>query len=154
GYALEELYPDRIAEHCEELAHHFSQGEERAKAFDYLVQSGDRARDANASPVALELYARALEAPRHVPALPPTRRPGVAQRRCPRVTSTQRLGEAHAEAGQMLALAREAGDRRLEGEAMADIAYAHYMSFNWDQVEPLKPNVEQASVIAREIGDD
>src|SRR5262249_13583215 len=40
------------------------------------------------------------------------------------------------------------------GEAMADIAYAHYMSFMWDQVELLRPNVEQASDIAREIGDD
>jgi tetratricopeptide (TPR) repeat protein len=54
----------------------------------------------------------------------------------------------------MLALAREASDRRLEGEALADMAYAHYMSLTWDQLEPLKPNVEQASVIAREIGDD
>ena len=57
GYAIEELYPDRLAEHYEELAHHFAQGEDWAKAFEYLVRSGDRARDANASPVALELYA-------------------------------------------------------------------------------------------------
>jgi len=154
GYALEELYPDRLAEHYEELAHHFSQGEEWAKAFEYLVHSGDRARDANVNPVALDLYARALEAARHVPAVLPARLGEVHQRRCQILTSTQRLEEAHAEARQMLALAREAGDRRLEGEAMADIAYAHYMSFTWDQLEPLRPNVEQASVIAREIGDD
>ncbi|HKW95157.1 MAG TPA: adenylate/guanylate cyclase domain-containing protein, partial [Methylomirabilota bacterium] len=153
GHALEELYPDRLADHYEELAHHFSQGEEWAKAFDYLVHSGDRARDANANPVALDLYARALEAAAHVPATPRARLAEVHQRRCQILTTTQRLEEAHAEARQMLALAREAGDRRLEGEAMADIAYAHYMSFTWDQLEPLKPNIEQASIIAREIGD-
>lgn len=28
AFALEELYPDRLAEHYEELAHHFSEGEE------------------------------------------------------------------------------------------------------------------------------
>ena len=27
GYAIEELYPDRLADHYEELAHHFSLGE-------------------------------------------------------------------------------------------------------------------------------
>ncbi|HEU4438877.1 MAG TPA: adenylate/guanylate cyclase domain-containing protein [Methylomirabilota bacterium] len=154
GYALEELYPDRLADHYEELAHHFSQGEEWAKAFDYLVHSGDRARDANANPVALELYARALEGARHVPGIPRTRLAEVHQRRCQIFTTTQRLEEAHAEARQMRVLAREAGDRRLEGEAMADIAYAHYMSFTWDELELLKPNIEQASAIAREIGDD
>ena len=154
GYALEELYPDRLAEHYEELAHHFSQGEDGLKAFEYLVHSGDRARDANANPVALELYARAVEAARREPAISRTGLAEVHQRRCQILTTTQRLEEAHAEARLMLALARETSDRRLEGEAMADMAYAHYMAFSWDQVEPLKPYVEQASAIAREIGDD
>jgi predicted ATPase len=27
GYAIEELYPERLAEHYEELAHHFTEGE-------------------------------------------------------------------------------------------------------------------------------
>jgi class 3 adenylate cyclase/tetratricopeptide (TPR) repeat protein len=154
GYALEELYPDRLAEHHEELAHHFSQGEDWAKAFEYLVRSGDRARDANANPVALDLYARALEAARRVPAIPGVRLADVHQRRCQVLTATQRLDEAHAEAQHMLALAREAGDRRLEGEALADMAYAHYMSMSWEHIAPLKPNIEQAAAIAREIGDD
>ncbi len=154
GYALEELYPDRLAEHYEELAHHFSQGEDWAKAFDYLVHSGDRARDANASPVALDLYAQAIEAARRVPAISRSRLAEVHQRRCQVLTATQHLEEAHAEANQMLALAREASDRRLEGEALADIAYAHWMALSWDQIATLKPQVEQASDIAREIGDD
>src|SRR5438105_1619033 len=47
AFALEELYPDRLAEHYEELAHHFSEGEEWAKAFEYLRRSGDRARQAH-----------------------------------------------------------------------------------------------------------
>jgi predicted ATPase len=38
GYAIEELYPDRITDHYEELAHHFWHGEEWAKAFEYLAR--------------------------------------------------------------------------------------------------------------------
>src|SRR5437867_5555188 len=42
GDAIEELYADRLAEHHEELAHHFVNGEDWAKAFAYLVLAGDR----------------------------------------------------------------------------------------------------------------
>jgi tetratricopeptide (TPR) repeat protein len=54
----------------------------------------------------------------------------------------------------MLELAREAGDRRLEGEALADMAYSHFMALSWEHIAPLKPYVERAVAIAREIGDD
>src|SRR5207253_447143 len=42
GHAIEELYADRLADHCEELAHHFVNGEEWDEAFAYLIRSGDR----------------------------------------------------------------------------------------------------------------
>src|SRR4029453_2216783 len=154
GYALEEMYQDRLAEHYEELAHHFSQGEDWAKAFEYLVRSGDRWRDANANPVTLDLYARAIEAGRRVPGIPGTRLAEVHQRRCQVLTATQHLDQARAEAKLMLELAREAGERRPGGEALGDMAYTHYMSMSWEHIAPLKPNVEQALAIAREIGDD
>ena len=41
--------PDRLAEHYEELAHHFFQGEEWQKAIDYSLLAGDRAAHANAN---------------------------------------------------------------------------------------------------------
>ena len=43
GEAIEELYPDRLAEHYEELAHHFTQGEVWAKAMAYCRQAGEKA---------------------------------------------------------------------------------------------------------------
>ena len=46
GHAIEELYYDRLANHYEELAHHFVQGEVWEKAFDYLTLSGDKAKNA------------------------------------------------------------------------------------------------------------
>jgi predicted ATPase len=39
GHAMERLYREGLAEHCEELAHHFTRGAVWEKAFDYLTKS-------------------------------------------------------------------------------------------------------------------
>jgi class 3 adenylate cyclase/tetratricopeptide (TPR) repeat protein len=155
GYALEELYPERLADHYEELAHHFSQGEEWTKAFEYLAHSGGRANDANANQVALDWYARALDAAARAPAAVPRKRLAeIHQRRGQILIAVGRLDQAIAEAEHMLELARDDGDRRLEGEALADLAYAHYMTLSLDHVPELKRAAEDARRIASEIGDD
>src|SRR5207247_914172 len=56
GYAIEELYPDRLADHYAELAHHFVQGEAWQKALDYSVLAGDRAAHAFATTAAHKPY--------------------------------------------------------------------------------------------------
>ncbi|MGH6792650.1 MAG: ATP-binding protein, partial [Methyloceanibacter sp.] len=61
GAAIEELYHDRLAEHYEALAHHYSEGQDWEKALDYLEKAGDKAVAAFANQDALEYYARALE---------------------------------------------------------------------------------------------
>ena len=155
GYALEELYPERLADHYEELAHHFSQGEEWAKAFDYLAHSGARAGSANANQIALDWYARALEAAAKAPATVPGKRLAeIHQRRGQILIGVGRLDEAIGEAERMMEVARAADDRRLEGEALADLAYAHYMTLSLDHVPDLKRAAEEARHIAGEIGDD
>ena len=73
GVAIEDLYPERLAEHYEELAHHFiTQGEMWAKAMAYSTLAGDRAAEAFANTEARAHYARALQAAARVaPALEP-----------------------------------------------------------------------------------
>jgi predicted ATPase len=61
GAAIEKLYPERQTEHYEELAHHFTQGEEWAKAMTYSTLAGDRAADAFANTEAKAHYVRALQ---------------------------------------------------------------------------------------------
>jgi class 3 adenylate cyclase/tetratricopeptide (TPR) repeat protein len=61
GFAIEELYFDRLPEHYEILAHHYYQGQDWDKALDYLVKAGDKATAAYANQDALRYYARALE---------------------------------------------------------------------------------------------
>ena len=155
AFALEDLYPDRLAEHYEELAHHFSEGEEWAKAFEYLTLSGDRAREASANLTALDWYARAQDAAaRVVPPVSRLRLAHVHQRRMQILTAVARLEEARAEGLRMLEYARAEGDRRLEAEAHADLAYCHYMALSWDHVADVESHSRQAYEIARDIHDD
>ena len=155
AFALEEIYPDRLAEHYEELAHHFSEGEAWAKAFEYLERSGERAREASANTTALDWYARALEtAPKVVPPVSRMQLAHIHQRRAQILTAVARLDEARAEGMQMLEYARAEGDRRLEAEAHAEIAYCHYMALSWDHVADLEAHARRAHDIARDIGDD
>jgi class 3 adenylate cyclase/tetratricopeptide (TPR) repeat protein len=153
GSALEELYPDRIAEHYEELAHHFSQGEEWAKAFAYLAHSGDRAKDAGANQAALAWYTQALDAATKVD-VPRTRLAEVHQRRSQIFVATSRFDEAIAAAQQAVDLARAEGDRRLEGHALADLAFSHYLTLSWEHMEEFARYAQAALAIGRELNDD
>jgi class 3 adenylate cyclase/tetratricopeptide (TPR) repeat protein len=59
--ALEGLFPDRIEEQPELLAHHWERAQEVAKAIWYLFQAGERARRLGASLEAVGFYQSALE---------------------------------------------------------------------------------------------
>ncbi len=153
--ALEQLYPDRLAEHYEELAHHFSLGEDWARAFEYLERSGDRAKYAYANQVALDFYERALEAAgRATPAINPERVLPIHQKRSQVYVVLSRYLEAVAESEKMLALARSVGDRRAEAEALVDIAFSYLNTFRSEFAAQAKGCAEDAQTIAREIGED
>jgi class 3 adenylate cyclase/tetratricopeptide (TPR) repeat protein len=65
GLAIEELYADRLGEYWETLVHHFYEGEDWPRAFEYARKAGDKARAAFANTEAVYFYGRALEvAPR------------------------------------------------------------------------------------------
>jgi class 3 adenylate cyclase/tetratricopeptide (TPR) repeat protein len=155
GRAIEELYPDRLADHYEELAHHFWQGEEWEKAVDYLGKSGERARHAYANQAALDYLARALEAASRLEGRIPLRRVlAIHEQRSQIYLSVSRYTEAIAEAERMVELTRAAGDRRGEGEALAQLASAHWNTMSADHVPAVEQVTEQALEVAREVGDD
>ena len=155
GQAIEDLYADRLADHYEELAHHFAHGEAWAKAFEYLIRSGDKARDTYANEAAISHYARAIEvASRVTPALPLPTVLEIYQRRSRVQMVVAKNEEAIAGLETMLALARAAGDRRLEGEALADAAFTHNYTLSWEHQPLAARYADEAAAIAREIGDD
>jgi tetratricopeptide (TPR) repeat protein len=61
GTAIEELYRDRLAEHYEALAHHFTRGEDWERALRYHEFAADKAADAYANQAAVEHYRQSLE---------------------------------------------------------------------------------------------
>jgi len=155
GQAIEELYADRLADHYEELAHHFAQGEVWAKAFAYLVRSGDKARDTYANEAAIAHYARAIEvASRVTPELPLATVLEIYQRRGRLQVVVAKNEEAIVGLEEMLALARAAGDRRLEGEALVELAFTHVYTLSWEHQPVGARYADEAAAVAREIGDD
>jgi predicted ATPase len=65
--SIEQLYPDRLSEHVELLAHHASRGELWEKAVEYLHQAGKKAASRSASHEAIAYFEQALTAVGHLP---------------------------------------------------------------------------------------
>jgi tetratricopeptide (TPR) repeat protein len=65
--AIERLYPERLAEHAERLAHHALRGEAWDKAVAYLHQAGRKASDRSAYREAVARFEQALEALAQLP---------------------------------------------------------------------------------------
>jgi class 3 adenylate cyclase/tetratricopeptide (TPR) repeat protein len=151
GYAIEELYPDRLAEHYEELAHHFTQGEVWAKAMDYSTLAGDRAAEAFANVEARAHYASALQAAAQVT---PFLEPGaVARLHAKHGAVLAVLGEfggAVAAYQRALDLIRQTADRRGEIDLLVGLCGAYIRSH---QRDPALVAIEQALAITRELGD-
>jgi class 3 adenylate cyclase/tetratricopeptide (TPR) repeat protein len=155
GGAIEELYPDRLADHYQELAHHFVNGEDWPKAFEYLVRTGDRAKDAFANQTALDSYAKALEvASRVSPPLAPRRIMEIYQRRGQIWRLMSRPPDSLADLDRMLAMARKEGDRFAEAQALVDLSLTHWLFFSGEHAPLTKSYAEEALTIGREIGDE
>ena len=154
AHAIEELYPDRLADHYDELAHHFWQGEEWDRALEHLERSGDRAKHAYANQGALDYYARALEAAAHVrPPVPVKRIIAIHEQRSQVYIGIARYPEAIAEAERMVELARGSRERRQEGAALAHLAFAHFVTTSAAHVPETERCATEAAGIARQIGD-
>jgi class 3 adenylate cyclase/tetratricopeptide (TPR) repeat protein len=65
--ALERLYPERVTEQVDLLAHHAFRGEVWGKAVPYLRQAGAKASSRSANQEAVTCFERALEALGHLP---------------------------------------------------------------------------------------
>jgi len=151
GYAIEDLYADRLTEHYAELAHHFTQGEAWEKAMAYSVLAGDRAAHAFASAEARRHYSRALEAASQLaPAPAPGTLASLHKKHAVALTALTEYETAAAEYQRALDLIRQAGDRRHEIEILVGLSNL----YNWyHRQEPAMAYNDQALAMARELGD-
>jgi class 3 adenylate cyclase/tetratricopeptide (TPR) repeat protein len=102
-HALERLYPDRLAEQVERLAHHALRGEVWDKALAYCRQAGEKALARSAHREAVGPFEQALGVLTHLPAQRPTREQAIDLRLALR-SALFPLGEY----GRILACLREA----------------------------------------------
>jgi class 3 adenylate cyclase/tetratricopeptide (TPR) repeat protein len=151
GAAIEELYPERLAEHYEELAHHFTQGEVWAKAVEYSTLAGDRAADAFANAEAQAHYTRALQAAVRV--TPSLEVGAVARLHAKLGAILMVLGEEAAAVAayqQALEVIRHVGDRRGELEFLVGLSQVYT---NYHRAEPALRHSERALALARALND-
>jgi class 3 adenylate cyclase/tetratricopeptide (TPR) repeat protein len=115
--AIEALYPDRLNEHTERLAHHAFQGEVWDRAVEYLLRAGRRALFASATGEAVENFERALLALQRLPQTPETLHTAVTLRLNLR-DALWSLGQVSKIRDQLVeaeAIAQQLGDQRALG---------------------------------------
>ncbi len=151
GEAIEELYRDRLTEHSAELAHHFTRGEDWSKAMQYSALAGDEAARVFANVEAKKHYFNALDAAAKLSAPPDWEVLLTLHSKYAEILlNLSEYDDAAAEYLKALELARGAGDRRREMEAMVWVSAAYDYSHRG---EPAIAYNEQAFAIARELDD-
>jgi class 3 adenylate cyclase len=61
GLVMEQLFHDRLSEHCESLAFHFKRGQSPVKAVNYLIKSGEKSINMYAVHESHEYFAEAYD---------------------------------------------------------------------------------------------
>jgi len=126
GEAVEQLYADRPSEHYGVLAHHFTQAEKWSKALEYLLAAAQQAERTFATREALALYDEALRAAGRLAGGvgDPATLIKIHEAKARLYFVTSDFERSAAEGERILPLARLAGDRTKEAEALAIVAWA------------------------------
>jgi class 3 adenylate cyclase/tetratricopeptide (TPR) repeat protein len=125
GRAIEELYADRLPEHFEVIAHHFSKAEDWERALEYLLKAAEKATRAFGLRQALDLYGEALAIARRLgDRVPVATLVAVHRRRADLWFGIGEFAHARDEAETLVALTRRIGDRAAEASALAQLASA------------------------------
>ncbi len=151
GAAIEELYTDRLTEHYEELAHHYERAEAWEKALEYLVKAGQKLQQAYANLEALNFYARALEVCEKLGDAALEKSVSVAQSRAVVNLTIGDPGSGIADLERMLQAARQLGDRRHEGLALAYRGFFEFINHARGQAEE---TLQAALALGRKLKED
>jgi len=125
GRAIEELYADRLAEHHEMLAHHFSKAEDWPRALSYLLKAAEKAAQAFGLRQAVALYGEALAvAGRLGDQVPSVTFISIHRSRADLFFGLGEFVRSREEAERLVALARRVQDRAAEAGALVQVASA------------------------------
>ena len=115
--AIEELYPDRLPEHYETIAHHYYEAEDWEKALEYLDRSGDKARDSFANQDALHFYQQAIDVTDRL--MDYRRAAEITEKRGAVQFTIGAIPDAIGDFEKMAEAGRLGGNREAEGRALA-----------------------------------
>jgi class 3 adenylate cyclase/tetratricopeptide (TPR) repeat protein len=140
---LERRAPDRV----NDIARHFLEAQEHARALPYLIQAGENAARAYSTPEAIEYFTRAIEIVQHVVDLELARRAYAGLGGALLLVFDIPRAAAHYDA--MLAYGRENGDIPLQVSALNKLGMVkgQYMG----QFEPAEQHLLEAERLAREF---
>ena len=150
GRAIEELYGDRVTEHHEMLAHHFSKAEDWPRALDYLIKAAEKASQAFGLRQALALYGDALVAAGHLEdRVPAATLIAIHRARADLFWGLGEFAHSRDEAERLVALTRRLHDRPAEAGALVQVASA----LQWIEDFPkAHERVREAIEIAEGVG--
>jgi class 3 adenylate cyclase/tetratricopeptide (TPR) repeat protein len=125
GTAIEELYADRLPEHFEVLAHHFSQTDDPERALTYLIRAAEKAAQAFGFRQALDLYEEALRAAARLgDRVPATTLMAIHSARADLFFGVGDFPRSRETAETLVDLARRVHDRPAEANALIQCASA------------------------------
>jgi len=152
GKAIEELYPERLEEFYEVLAHHYSKSDNQEKAFQYLRLSSIKVGSRNALVESVRFGKEAISLLSLMPQTDENKRRGIEMRLMLSgpLTGTGQMGEALQLMEEGARLAEEVGDNR----SLADLwgTLGSYCSQQGDAIRGLG-YAEKAFQAAERTGD-
>jgi len=150
--AIEGLYPERLAEHVDRLAHHALRAEAWEKAVAFLHQAGRKAAERSAYREATAYFEQALDALRHLPQHSEWRAQAI-DLHLDASRALLALGERAKtvdHARQAEALAESLGDERRLGRALVALAIR---ARNWGESDRALDLGQRALAIAIRLND-
>jgi class 3 adenylate cyclase len=151
--AIEQLYPSRLTEHVERLAHHALRGEVWDKALTYLRQAGVKVEGRAANREAVDYFERSLSALRHLPETRESLEQAIELRFDLRRPLFQ-LGETDKMLGYLreaAALAETLGDRLRQGWALAQLGGHAWISGNQAEALDLSQRAHDIAVAVPDV---
>jgi tetratricopeptide (TPR) repeat protein len=150
---IERLYPDRLAEHVERLAHHAFRAEAWGKAMTYLRQAGAKAFARSANREALAYFEQALTALTHLPETRETREQAIDVRFDLRnaLFPLAEFGPIEGYLREAEALARSLDDQRRLGLVSAFMCSLH--QWTGGHTSDMHPFAQRVQAIAETLAD-
>ena len=150
GRAIEELYADRLPEHYEMLAHHFSRAEDWPRALDYLLKAAEKATRAFGLRQALALHGDALVAAQRLEeGAPAGVLAAIHRARADLFFALGEFGRSREESETLVELSRRSHDKPAEAGALVQLASA----LQWSEDFPAAhARAREAIEIAESVG--